>query len=474
MRTRALRIVGKQLLIRNGSSAPNQRARRLCLDAFEEALAAIDPSDSVRANLKIREERLIVGHFSIPLSGIIRVIAVGKASYSMFTAATEILKNRVASGILVAPKDAKVPKLSWQFKIFHAGHPFPDQEGIRASEQIISSIERMRKDELLLCLISGGASAMLPAPVDGIALEDKRKLTKQLIESRASIHEINTIRRHLSELKGGRLVERCSAGTIISLIISDVSGNVLADIASGLTAPDPTKFRDAVNVLKKLNLWGVAPQSVKLHLVQGLRGRIPETPKPGNLIFKRTYNSIIADNRTACEAAKKALQKRRIRSAILTSSLNMEAQSLGSLLASIAVESARFHRPLRGSDALILGGETTVEVRGSGKGGRNQETALSAVERIAGLQGIVVAALGTDGIDGNSPAAGAMVDGRSKMRASQLGLNVGSFLKRNDSYAFFRKLGDNIVTGRTGTNVGDLYMILRVNQHDQAWIELEL
>jgi glycerate 2-kinase len=455
---RSPRIVGKRRLIRNGGSAPNQLARRLCLDALEETLAAIDPSENVRAWLKIREGQLIAGDFSIPLSGMIRIIAVGKASVSMFEAAVRVLRDHVASGILVVPKNVEVPKLSSRFKVFRAGHPFPDQEGVKASEQVISSIEGMQKGELLLCLISGGASAMLPAPVDGISLEDKKNMTKQLIRSRASIHEINTVRRHLSKLKGGRLVERCRAGTILSLIISDVSGNVLSDIASGLTAPDPTTFRDAANVLKKFRLW--APRSVRLHLEQGLRGRIPETPKPSNRIFRRVKNCIIADNRMACEAARRALQESRVHAMIITSSLDMEARSLGSLLASVARESELSDSPVGGSDALILGGETTVEVRGSGKGGRNQETALSAVERIVGLRGAIVAAFGTDGIDGNSPAAGAIIDGHSKMHATRLGLNVGEFLDRNDSYTFFRKLGDNIVTGRTGTNVGDLYLVL--------------
>jgi glycerate 2-kinase len=455
------RIVGKQRLIRNGGSASNQRARQLCLDALEEGLAAIDPYDILRAWLRVSKGQLFSGNLSIPLPEQIRILAVGKASVPMIQAALSILEGHVTSGILIAPKDEKVPRLNQRIAIFHSAHPLPDQEGMRASKQVLLSIKHMQKDELLLCLISGGASAMLPAPVNDISLEEKKKITQQLIRSRASIHDVNTVRRHLSKLKGGRLIERCNAGTILSLLISDVSGNVLSDIASGLTAPDPTTFRDAVNVLKKFSLWDAAPQNVRLHLEQGLRGQIPETPKAGNPIFKRAHNQVIADNQTACEAARRCLQGRRIHSTVLTSSLDMEARSLGSLLASIAVESERFDQPLRGSGALLLGGETTVEVKGSGKGGRNQETIISAVERIAGLRGVVVAALGTDGVDGNSSAAGAIVDGYSMARATRLGLNVWEFMNRNDSYSFFRKLGDNIVTGRTGTNVGDLYLVVR-------------
>ncbi len=228
-----------------------------------------------------------------------------------------------------------------------------------------------------------------------------------------------------------------------------------------MTAADPTTFRDAINVLKEFNLWSSAPQRVRNHLQQGLAGRIPETPKPGNRIFRKVHNFVVADNRIACEAARNALQKSHVPATIVTSSVDMEARSLGKLLASVARDSEQFGQPLKPPSALILGGETTVEVRGIGKGGRNQETALSAVERIEGLNGVAIAALGTDGIDGNSPAAGAIVDSFSIMRAKRLRLRVRDFAERNDSYDFFRKLGDNIVTGPTGTNVGDLYLLVR-------------
>jgi glycerate 2-kinase len=458
---RSLRIFGKQRLIRNGSTVPNRRARRLCLEAMEAALRAVEPTKRLCAFLRVQHGRMVVGDLSFPLPKSIGVLSVGKASVPMIKAALSILGDYVISGILVAPKNEKSPELDRRIEVFHSAHPIPDREGLRASKRVVWLISRMGKDELLLCLISGGASAMLPAPVDGITLEDKKKITEQLIRSRASIHEINAVRRHLSKLKGGRLVEQCGAGSIISLLISDVPGNTLPDIASGLTAPDPTTFSDAVKVLKKFNLWTTAPNCVKLHLEQGLRGHVPETPKPSNPIFRKNHNFIVADNRKACEAAKKWLHSEQIHSTILTSSVDMEARSLGSLLASIAQESERFDRPLRAPSAIILGGETTVDVKGNGKGGRNQETILSAVERVADLQGVAIAALGTDGIDGNSSAAGAMADGHSMTRSIRLRLDARKFIDRNDSFRFFRKLGDNIVTGRTGTNVGDLYLLVR-------------
>jgi glycerate-2-kinase len=389
------------------------------------------------------------------------VLAVGKASLPMLTSALTELGDRIVSGILVAPKNQKITGVDRRITVFHTGHPIPDREGIRASRHAMSSIGQMHTDDLLLCLISGGASAMLPAPAAGITLDDKRRITQRLIRSRASIHEVNTVRRHLSELKGGKLVERCRAGQITSLIISDVPGNFLPDIASGLTAPDPTTFHDAVNVLREFDLWDSAPRSVKDHLKQGSVGHIPETPKPGNEIFRKVHNVIVADNRTACEALRKALNKRHTPTTVLTSSVNTEARSLGRLLASIASDSETFGQPLKRPSALVLGGETTVDVTGKGKGGRNQELALAALAGIAGLRGVAIAAIGTDGIDGNSPAAGALIDGESIVRAVRLGLHIRRFMARNDSYRFFRKVEDSLITGRTGTNVGDIYLLVR-------------
>lgn len=389
------------------------------------------------------------------------MIAVGKASVPMIETALCILGKHLTAGILVAPKGKAVPKFDKRIKVFRSGHPIPDQVGIRAGKQVILFAKRMQKEEMLLCLISGGASAMLPAPVDAISLENKMTITQQLIRSRATIHEINTVRRHLSELKGGRLAEKCKAGVIISLIISDVAGNVLHDIASGPTAPDPTTFRDAVNVLKKFKVWDMAPRKIKQFLLEGVQGKISETPKPDAQIFRRVHNFIVAENRTACEAANSTLRKMKTDCTILTASADMEARSMGKLLASIATESERYGEPLHSPGAILLGGETTVEVKGAGIGGRNQETVLSAVQQIAGLRGFAIAALGTDGIDGTSPAAGAIADGYSLARASKRGLDVRRFLASNDSYNFFKRLGDAIVTGPTGTNVGDLYIVVR-------------
>jgi len=455
-----LSIVGKRRLIRNGQTPEDRRARNLCLFALEKGLDAVDPARAVHHWIRASRRRLRVGELSISKPTRIVALAVGKASVPMLSSAFRTLGNRIISAMLITTKTESITTIDKRVTIFRTAHPVPDAEGKRASRYILESIQRMDPDELLLCLISGGASAMMPAPTTDVALGDKQSVTQWLIRSPASIHQLNTVRKHLSDLKGGRLVEHCTAGRIISLIVSDVPGNNLTDIGSGLTAPDPTTFQDAINVLKEFDLWDSAPRSVKNHLKLGSLGRIRETPKAGDDMFQRVHNVIIADNSTACRAIHEALGRRHAPAQILTSAVDTEARALGSLLGSMAKDFGAYSGPRKKTRAVILGGETIVDVKGTGRGGRNQEVALSTVERLAGLQGVAIATLGTDGVDGNSPAAGAIVDGRSLAHATRLGLDIQKIAARNDSYRFFRRLGDSIVTGRTGTNVGDIYLLV--------------
>jgi glycerate 2-kinase len=299
---------------------------------------------------------------------------------------------------------------------------------------------------------------MLPAPPSSIPLKDKTYVTSSLIRSKATIREINTVRRHLSRIKGGRLAEMCHASAVVSLIMSDVTGNPLSDIASGPTAPDPTTYRDAAEVLHKHSLWKSAPRSVSTYLSRGMEGKLPETPKEGNPVFRRVHNFIIADSHIACAGAKHAIEIRGIPASIVSSTVDMDARCMGKLLASIAADKKRLHD----RSALIFGGETTVEVHGDGLGGRNQETALCAVDGISGLDGIAIAAMGTDGIDGHSHAAGAIIDGLTSNCAHRKKLDSEDFLARNDSFRFFKRLDDTLMTGRTGTNVGDIYLVISV------------
>jgi len=376
----------------------------------------------------------------------------------MIRVALEQLRNLPVSGILVVPPNQSVPKFNSQIKLLRASHPIPGTDGLVASKTISSSLRELGPGDLLICMISGGASAMLPSPPPGISLSDEQKLTKLMINSRATIHEINTVRRHMSTLKGGRLVEICKAGTIVSLIVSDVPGNNLPDIASGLTVEDPTTYKQAIETLERHRIWNPAPKSIKDHLLKGRRGQEPETPKPGAFEFKRVHNIIIADNATACAAAAKTLEEVGHPATVLTSRLEIEASQMGRLLTSIALEG---RQPTFVRGPVLLGGETTVLVRGNGVGGRNQEAALSAVIGISGLEGVAIGAVGTDGIDGNSIAAGAIIDGSTLERAERKGLSPKRFLAQNDSYHFFRALNDSLVTGRTGTNVGDIYLLVR-------------
>ena len=454
------RITKQLQLVRNGQSPSSRRARRLSLFALQAALNAIDPASSLQSWLKVSDGRMFAGDFSFPLSRFKRIviISVGKASSSMMRIALKTLKGAEISGILVVPKGEATPQVDKRVEVFFAGHPLPDEDGLQASRRVMSLAQSTKNDDLLLCLISGGASAMLPAPPPSIPLRDKTDVTSRLIRSRATIHEINTVRKHLSQLKGGRLVEMSRASAIVSFIMSDVTGNPVSDIASGPTAPDPTSYRDAIDVLNRHDLWKSAPLSVKSHLTEGVKGKISETPKPNNASFKRVHNLIIADNQTACRGAKRSLERMGISATIVTSSVDMDATCMGRLLASIAGDKRRMGE--RG--ALIFGGETTVHVRGKGRGGRNQEVALYAVGGIAGIDGVAIAAMGTDGIDGNSKAAGAIVDGYTAKRAEIKNLDQSKFLVRNDSFSYFNKLNDSIIIGRTGTNVGDLYLLVTI------------
>jgi hydroxypyruvate reductase len=413
--------------------------------------------------MRVRKGRLTVGHESIRLTRYRRVflIALGKASAEMMRAAVNALAGSPIGGILVTPKNQRIYGHDNRIKLFQAGHPLPDLGGFEAARAVSEALQEIRRDELLICLISGGASAMLPSPPPSVPLRDERTLMKLLIKSTATIHEINTVRRHISTLRGGRLVRKCQAKTILSLIISDVPGDSLPDIASGLTTEDPTTYADALATLKRHDLWASTPPTVRNYLRSGYLGKVEETPKPGTKGFSRVRNIIIANARTACSAAAESLSMDHVRAEVLTSRLEMHASTLGALFASIARD-RREHGDLSLPGAVIVGGETTVHVKGHGIGGRNQEMVLSASKAIAGLRGVVVAALGTDGVDGNSRAAGAIADGCTLKRAEQKGLKPESFLVRNDSYRFFRALNDNLITGATGTNVGDVYLTIKV------------
>jgi glycerate-2-kinase len=300
----------------------------------------------------------------------------------------------------------------------------------------------------------------MPLPRGGISIADKREITNALLKCGATINEINTVRKHISDFKGGWLAKKAYPATILNLILSDVVGDPLDFIASGPTVPDSTSFGDAVKVLEKYRLWTKAPASIRKVLSDGKKGIIPETPKADNEAFKKVFNVVVGNNRLASLTAREHLQSEGLNTLLLTATLEGEARHVSIMLASIAREISTSGNPVPKPAGIIAGGETTVTVIGKGRGGRNQEIALAATRNLKGMNGVVVASLSTDGVDGPTDAAGAVVDGKTLDRAAEMGLTPEKYLAENDSYHFFSKLGDLIFTGPTGTNVNDISVIV--------------
>ena len=301
----------------------------------------------------------------------------------------------------------------------------------------------------------------MPLPATGITLQDKKELTDALLKCGARIDEINAVRKHISELKGGQLAKAAYPATLVSLILSDVVGDPLDTIASGPTAPDTTTFNDAISILKKYNLWkNSTPKTIRRRLETGLRGEISETPKPGDKVFDQTLNVIVGNNRTAALAACRKAKGLGFNSLLLSSMVEGEARHVGTAYAGIMKEIVDSNNPIPKPAVMIAGGETTVTVTGQGKGGRNQELVLSASLKIEGLKGVAIASIGTDGIDGPTDAAGAIADGQTFVRAHEKKLDPKQFLMNNDSYGFFSKLSDLIFTGPTDTDVNDLTVMV--------------
>lgn len=315
-------------------------------------------------------------------------------------------------------------------------------------------------DDLVFCLLSGGGSALCPAPSADMTLAEKQHVTRLLLECGASIDEINTIRKHLSRLKGGQLARLVAPATLVTLVLSDVVDDRLDVIASGPTVPDPSTYQDCLDILAGYDLLARLPASVQRHLQRGQAGELPETPKPQDPLFTRNQTVVIGSNRLALQAAQAEAQARGYTTVLLTSSLQGEARHIARMHAAIAREIRQSGAPVAPPACVLAGGETTVTIHGDGTGGRNQEFALAAALDMAGLDRVVLLSAGTDGTDGPTPAAGALVDGQSVARARALGLLPERYLRRHDSYHFFHALDDLLVTGPTGTNVMDMHIVL--------------
>ncbi|MEM3577240.1 MAG: glycerate kinase [Candidatus Bathyarchaeia archaeon] len=455
-----IKIKNLEKLVENGEKERDKKARALALKSLEKALNAVDPKQIIRSTVSLKNSTLYVEKYSFNLKEFrnVYVVGGGKASGSMAEALEKILGSHIKDGIVNVPYNTK--SRTRIIRIHSASHPIPDEKGVEGTRRMLEIVENVDEKDLVICLISGGGSSLMPMPRDGISLADKREITDALLKCGATINEINTVRKHISDFKGGWLAKKAYPATIINLILSDVVGDPLDFIASGPTVPDSTTFTDAINVLKKYNLWEKAPESIRKVLTDGEKGIIPETPKEGDEAFKKVFNIVVGNNRLASQKAKEYLASQGLNTLLLTATLEGEARHVGTMLSAIASEIAKHNNPITKPAGIIAGGETTVTVMGKGVGGRNQEIALSAAKKLKGIEGTVIASLSTDGIDGPTDAAGAIVDGKTLAKAHKMGLNPERFLTENDSYSFFAKLGDLIFTGPTGTNVNDISVIV--------------
>jgi hydroxypyruvate reductase len=387
------------------------------------------------------------------------VVSVGKAAAAMARAAETALGSRIDDALAVANAPAA---RGMRTRLLVAGHPLPDERGLTAARAVESLVRPLATRDTLVVLLSGGASALLPAPVEGVSLADKAAVTSALMRSGAGISELNAVRKHLSRLKGGGLARVAAPARVHTLVLSDVVGDDLSTIASGPTVPDPTTYGDALDVLQRRALLDMIPTSVRAHLDRGARGRVPETPKAGDYAFGRSTVRVVGSNALSVGAAAAEARRRGFRPVVLTTRLEGEAREAGRILVSVLRECVESGRPASPPVCLLAGGETTVTVRGQGRGGRNQELVAAAARPLAALPvSAVVASLATDGIDGASDAAGGVADGSTLGRAERLGLAPPeAFLEENDSWSFLAPLGDLIQTGPTGTNVVDLVVLL--------------
>ncbi len=453
-------IKNKEQLVKNGFTQLNRKARALALKSLEYALNAVDPKQLMKSKLSLKNSILKVDGHSFDLKKFknVYVIGGGKASGSMAETLEQNLGKYITNGIVNIPCGSK--HKTGIIKLHEASHPIPDKSGVEGTRRMLQIAEQAKKEDLVICLISGGGSSLMPLPRDGITIKDKREIKDALLKCGATINEINTVRKHISDFKGGWLAKKAYPATVLNLILSDVVGDPLDFIASGPTVPDSTTFSEAIKVLKKYGLWDKAPATIKKVLSDGEKGLIPETPKATDKAFKKVYNVVIGNNRFASLAALEQLRSAGLNTLLLTSTMEGEARHVGVMLASIAREVSISGNPVSKPAGIIAGGETTVTVTGKGLGGRNQEIALAAALKMGGMDGVVVASLSTDGVDGPTDAAGAIVDGKTMARAAEMDLNPEEFLAENDSYNFFSKLGDLIFTGPTGTNVNDVSVIV--------------
>jgi glycerate 2-kinase len=437
-----------------------KQQRRDARAIFAAGLAAADPARLIQRCLQVDGQVLRAGErlYDLTKPSDLYLVGAGKATARMALALEGLLGERIAGGIIIVKWGHRIPLR--KVEVVEAGHPIPDQTGVKATESIIGLLRRTQKTDLILCLISGGASALLCSPIEGLSLQDKQQTTRALLECGARIQEVNTIRKHISRVKGGRLAELVHPATVLSLILSDVIDDSLDNIGSGPTAPDASTFADCLSIVERYGVGEMIPVAVRSFLKRGATGAIVDTPKAGDPIFQKVQNLVIGNNQLALVAAKEKAEALGYQTLVLSSAIEGEARKVAIDHMIMARNVLSGSMPIRPPACIISGGETTVTIRGDGLGGRNQEFALAAAIEIDGLGGVVAFSGGTDGTDGPTDAAGGIVDGTTVQRGRDKGLDARSYLERNDSYPFLRTVGELLITGPTLTNVMDLRVVL--------------
>lgn len=450
------------------SSSELSSQRRQAIEAVQTAaLRAVEPGRAIRQTVERQDDLLVVAGQRYDLTSFDNVWGVGggKAAVPMVAKLVELLDDRLTGGVAVT-KYGHTPDQSTKGPVvlLEAGHPVPDASGVAGGRRLVEVVKGAGHRDLVICLLSGGGSALLVLPAPGIELADLQALTDQLLRSGATINEVNSVRKHLSQIKGGGLARLAAPATVVSLILSDVVGDPLDVIASGPTSPDPTTFADAWAVLERYGLTEKAPESVRSRFQAGMAGEIADTPKPDDSIFEQVQNVVVGSNRLSAEAAAEKARELGFNTLLLSTFIEGEAREVAQVAAGLVKELVRYNRPVARPACLVWGGETTVKVTGEGKGGRNQEMALAAALALEGWSDVALVALATDGTDGPTDAAGGLVTGATAERARKQGLSPQDYLARNDSYHFFQKLDQDakpgekhhILTGPTQTNVNDL------------------
>ncbi len=430
------------------------------MNIFNSGLKAVEPDTALKSHCSLSGDIFKAGNSIYKLDNFnkVYVIGGGKAALPMAKAVEDILGDRIARGVVVTKYGYGGD--AGKIKVIEAGHPIPNENGVKGGKEIINLLNKTTEKDLVICLISGGGSALLSAPAEDISLKDKQRVTDLLLKCGADIKEINTLRKHISLIKGGRLARIAYPSHIVSLILSDVVDDDLSAIASGPTYPDRTTFKESFEILDKYKLKKKVPETILEHIEKGLKNPDMDTPKEGSPFFGKTENLIIGNNFLALKAAKRKAEELGLNTIILSSCIEGETCDVAKVHTAILKEIAASGNPVKRPACVLSGGETTVTIRGSGKGGRNQEFALAAAFEIQGLRDAVILSGGTDGTDGPTDAAGAFAEPSTIKNAMSMGINPKDYLKRNDSYNFFKSIGGLLVTGPTKTNVMDLRVML--------------